>query len=1174
MKIINYLSSNYKDYFFRICLIFLLFHISTGLYAQNTRITLPQKQLTIAQAFDEIQRQTKMTIAFNESVIDSKKIITPDITNKSLNEALTSILKGTGATFRIQGKQIIIIAEPSSKGAIKLYSGVITDNQGEPIIGASVTIKGTYNGTLTDMDGKFTISAGIGATLSISYIGFTPKDILLGENSTLRIILEENIQTLDDVVVVGYGTQKKINLTGAISQVNADELKDRPVNNMTQILQGAIPNLNISIGTGKPGEGGSLNIRGNTSLSSGGAPFVLIDGVPGNIDRVNPNDVESVTVLKDASASAIYGARAAFGVILVTTKSAQDGKTQIKYSNNFAWTTHATSTDFITSGFWNGKINDIAMYNSLGITSLGYTDEDYDELWQRVNDKTEHPERPWVVVKPNTSGKDMYRYYGNFDWYNYLYSKWRGKSNHNVTLTGSSGKIKYLMSGGFAEETGILKINPDKYKRFDFRTKVSVDITDWLTISNNTSFFKSKYKWHGKADNFNVNNSSVTTNPIYFYHPAYVPVNPDGTITGYTGMNNYQVGYGNHANWLNGKAVGNKDDSDLLSIYEANIKVMKGLTLTANYAYGEILSQYNYRQVRVQYSLYPGELDYWKLADLSNDKYVDAASVTKKHSFNAYGNYDIKFKDHNIKVTAGFNQEWQHYKIITGRGYDLLSETLNDLSLTSGNMEVQGGLQEWAVRGAFYRANYDYKGKYLLETSGRYDGSSRFPKDSRFAFFPSFSVGWRMSEESFLKFMKPAVDNLKFRYSYGSLGNQLTSNYGYIESMSPGIISYLVNGEKLGVTNVAAPISRNYTWEKAITNNFGLDVDLFNARLSASADYYIRDTKDMLMPGKTLPAVYGASSPKENAADLRTKGFEISLTWRDKFTLANKPFSYSVKAMLSDYTAKVTKFDNPERVLSDYYVGQQLGEIWGYSYDGLFQSNEEAQAWASIVNQDKINKRRMQAPTAELQKLQAGDIKILDLDGNGIIDVGANTVDDPGDQRIIGNTQPRYSYGLTLGANWNGFDISAFFQGIGRQHWYPHKESQMFWQVYSRPYSSFIPIDFMSQVWTPENPNAYFPLMRGYIAQNSELSVANDMYLQDLAYCKLRNLTIGYTLSENLLKKTKIVKNARIYVSGENLFTWTKLKSDYIDPQEVMSDPTGRTYPMGRTLSFGIEVSF
>lgn len=1171
------------NYIFRIMKItfLLMFIFTAGMLAseansQNVKVTIAEKNMNVRQLLNEIEEQTDYLFIYNKEEVNLNRNIAIKAKNKPVSVILKNIFENTGIVYAMEGNNIVLMKEPFN--AIpqviqhKKITGIITDEKGEPIIGANVVEKGIQNGTITDIDGNFALEVNQNAILEVSYIGYLNKSIPVADNKSLSIILIEDTKTLDEVVVVGYGTQKKVNLTGAVSQVTAEDFKDRPITRMTQALQGVIPNLNVTFGSGKPGTSGSLNIRGNTSIN-GGSPLVLVDGVPGTLDRINVNDVESVSVLKDASASAIYGARAAFGVILVTTKSAKDGKTQISYSNNFGWITRSTNTDFITSGYWNAKINDDAMYNCLGYRATKYSDEDYEQLLARVNDKTENPDRPWVVISKNAKGEDMYRYYANFDWYNYFYSKSRPKQEHNVSISGANDKMKYLVTGSYSSEDGVLNINTDKYQRFNMRSKVESDITSWLKFSNNTHFFKSTYDWHGLPTNFKEVSGNVSNNPIYHYHAAYVPKNPDGTLTGYTGINSYPIGYGLHNALESGKMKGQDAYNEFTTTFEFTAKILKNLSVTANYTYNQDQHDNMYRQIKIKYSKYPGIMEYSSLGELKVDKLTEAVSSNKYHVINAFTNYELSLGKHSIKAMGGFNQEYKRYKLISTSGQELLSETLNDLNFVTGEELVSGGASEWALRGVFYRLNYDYSGKYLFETSGRYDGTSRFPKDSRFGFFPSFSAGWRISEEGFFESLKDRVNNFKVRYSYGSLGNQNVSTYAYISSMSTGQISYLVDNTKLNVVNNPAPVAKNLTWEKSITNNLGMDIDVLNSRLSFSGDYYIRDTKDMLTKGKVLPSVFGASEPKENAADLRTKGWELSLSWKDKFEIMNKPFSYSLTAVLSDYTSKITKFDNPSGILTSYYEGQQLGEIWGYTYDGFFKTTEEAQAWAAIVNQDKINKRRVQAPTAELKKLQAGDIKILDLDGSGIIDTGENTLSNPGDRRVIGNTQPRYSYGLNMSAGWNGFDFSALFQGIGKQNWYPSTEAQMFWHVYARPYDSFIPSNFQKMMWSEDNPNAYFPFLRGYTAQNSELSVANNMYLQDLAYCKLRNMTIGYTLPSSLLSSLK-VSNLRVYVSGENLFTWTKLDTDYIDPEETMEDPAARGYPMGKTFSVGAEISF
>lgn len=1162
-------------------ILFATLQSSADTFAQS--ITLKKKGVSLTSVLQEFQKQSGYNVFYEASLMTDDETVSVNYKNTDVFVALENLLAPFQLGYKLVDKNIIlhkkasdppIITPASPEELQKDIKGTISNSEGEKLGNVSILEKETGRSTMSDAEGNFKVTLSSDhAVLVFSYVGYQTREIEVGEEAQIEVVLLEALSEVDEVVVVGYGEQKKVNLTGAVSQISGEEFEDRPVTQLTQVLQGNVPNLNVVFGSGQPGTSGSVNVRGNTSINGGG-PLILIDGILGTLDRVNVNDVESVTVLKDASAAAVYGARGAFGVILVTTKKgSKDGAAAIDYSTNIGFTKHATNTDYITSGYWNAKINDEAMYNALGYRATRYSDEDYEELLARVNDKTEHPDRPWVVIKKDDSGRDLYRYYANFDWFNYLYNDTRPKSNHNLSLTGKNGGTTYAISGGTSQEQGIFNINPDKFKRYNLRANVSTEIKPWLTVTNSTHFFKSSYDWHGLQTNFNQVVNNVSNSPTYHYHPMYVPRNPDGTLTGYSGVNSYPIGYGLHNALESGTMKGFNRGTEFTNKTEAVVDLGQGLTLTGNYSYREYRSDFSYRQTKQYYSKYPDVMELSSLGALNQDKLNEHMSKYSWHFINVFANYEKSFGLHNVTLMGGFNQEDRQYKRIGGIGQDLLSETLNDLNLVIGEKQFNGGADEWTVRGGFYRLNYDYEGKYLFETSGRYDGTSRFPKSSRFGFFPSFSAGWRLSEETFFEPIKHVIDNLKLRYSYGALGNQEVSTYAYISSMGTGQSSYLVDGERLNVTNAPAPVAKTLTWEKITTSNVGIDLDFMRNKLGVEFDYYIRNTMGMLSVGQTLPAVFGAAEPKENAADLRTKGMDLSVVWRDQFLLADKPFLYSIRGVLSDYTAEITKFNNDAGLLNTYYKGQKLGEIWGYSYDGFFKTTEEAQEYAKTVNQDQINKRRVQAPTSDLRKLQAGDIKILDLNGDGIINNGKNTLDDPGDLRIIGNSQPRYSYGLTLSGSWNGIDASVFFQGIGRRHWYPNLEAQEFWSVYARPYDSFIPSDFVDKIWSPENPNSYFPFLRGYTAQNSELSVNNDMYLQDLSYLKVRNLTLGYSLPHTWLDKVKISK-VRLFMTGENLFTWTKLESDYIDPEQVMTDNTGRSYPVGKVISFGAQVSF
>lgn len=1068
-----------------------------------------------------------------------------------------SVLSWSGSqaseTFRSMDRNTIVTQD--------VIRGTVTDPDGNPIAGASISNLASGSGTLTNEQGSFEISGLSGEELSVSMVGYVPQTISIS-NPQLQIVLEVSQQTVDEVVVVGYGRQKRVNLTGAVAQIGPEVLEDRPVANAAQALQGAVPNLNINFTNGRPGGEGKINIRGFASINSANAaPLVLIDGVPGNLNNINPRDIESISVLKDASAAAIYGARGAFGVMLVTTKKGKAGKMNISYSNNFGTSDLTVRTDFITNGYDAALINDEAFVRATGNRYTGYTDEDYEELLKRKND----PSLPSVVVQ-NRNGKDQYVYYGNTDWWNTFYRDRMNSMEHALTFSGGSEKIDYYVSGRMYSKGGLMKIHQDKFEGYNLRARLSGQVADWLRVSNNSQINYQNYTYPGWNNNVDANNNFISTTVHAL--PSYVPQNPDGTATYRTELNNYNIGDGIMADLLHGKSKGGEKEYEFINLFEAVAQITPELTVTGNYTFNYNPIDAFKRRTQAPWSVYPGEISY-----LGNDQLFESLGTYKKHSLNLFANFNKQFGDHHFGATAGYNQELSAYRNIGGTQTELLSEDLNDFNLGTGIPLLNGGESTWALQGFFGRINYDYKGRYLLEVNGRYDGTSKFPTGQRYGFFPSFSAGWRVMEEPFMESIKAYVNEAKLRVSYGALGNaQEAAAYGYIPLLGAGNSAYITNGARTQYLSTPTPISADLTWERTSTLNFGADFEFAQSRLMASFDYFIRETLDMLIPGKTLPAVFGAGSPRTNAGDLRNVGWELSLSWRDHFNLAEKPFGYNVGFGLSDSKAEITRFDNQQYLLNNYYVGQTLGEIWGYQTDGFFLSDEEATNWH--VNQDRVNTQRLSAP-GDWSRLQAGDLKFVDVNGDGVVDPGSNTLNDPGDQVIIGNNRPRYTFGFNLGGSWSGFDVSAFFQGVGKQNWWPGNNADKFWGPYSRPYYSFVPKDFSEDVWTPENPDAYFPMLRGYVALNgnSSLNVKSDRYLQDLAYIRLKNLTIGYTLPTAMMSKLKL-SNARIFLSGENLWTATKLRSKYIDPEQAGQEANGRAYPYSRTFSFGLDFTF
>ncbi|ATL47786.1 SusC/RagA family TonB-linked outer membrane protein [Chitinophaga caeni] len=1057
-------------------------------------------------------------------------------------------------------------------------TGVVTDEEGGPMPFVSITVKNSISKkvyqALSDTAGHFKFSnMPTEGTYSFEFssTGYVKRSITgyvvkSGVPNSVVVSLAIDQSDLDEVVVVGYGTQKKVNLTGAVNQISGDEIRDRPATNITSMLQGVMPNLNIRVASGTPGQMASLNIRGVTSIDGNsavsGAPLVLIDGIPGTLDRLSPEEIQSISVLKDASSAAIYGARGAFGVILVTTKNGKSGKMSLRYNNSFGFSTPTVSTDFITTGYDWMKLNDAALAHIGGYS--GYTEQDYQELLARRNDKTEDPSRPWVTIQ-NRNGRDQYVYYGNYDWWDIMFTKWQPMQNHNISLMGGNDKINFMINGNLKSKDGIMRLHTDKYSSKTLRAKFSAQMTPWLKFSNNTNFYNSSYKYYGREGGGSANFIHINVHAS----PAYAPMNPDGTATYITGLNNYDIGDGIFAMLIDGHTRGQDRKYELTTINEVTISPVKNLNIRGNYSYSLYTDPSYYRQAPAKYSLYPGVIDI--TPKYSIDQLSEEQQFNQVHVANLYMDYAKTFnKVHNIKALLGYNQELHLAKKITAQRMDLASEDLNDLNLGSGEQKVFGGSSEYALMGLFYRLNYDYKGKYLLELNGRYDGTSKFPKDNRWGFFPSVSAAWRISEEDFFNPIRNVFSDLKIRGSYGSLGNQNVSGYyPYIPTMNPGTMAYMLDGERAKYYNSPAPVSGDLTWETITSYNLGVDAAFLNNRLGISFDTYIRNTEDMLSQGLVLPNVYGSTPPEINIASLRTQGFELSINWRDMISVAGKPFQYHAAFILSDNHTKITKVQNTTRLTYSMYEGKEVGEIWGYITDGFFQTDAEAKTYP--VDQTWLNRVRNDNNIP----IQAGDLRWIDLDGDGKISAGENTVSDPGDQKVIGNSTPRYQYAFNLGANWNNIDFSVFFQGLGKMNWYPGNNADRFWGPYSRPYFSFIPKDFEKDIYSETNKNAYFPNLLAYVAlnANNELRATNNRYLQNLAYLRLKNLTIGYTLPKSLLDRYKI-QRLRIFASGENLWTWTKLRTDYIDPEQAMSNNDGRVYPFSKTFSFGLDVSF
>lgn len=1033
------------------------------------------------------------------------------------------------------GAQKNVIQQTRPVGLIK---GSVTSDSGEPLTGVTVKVSGGGNGTVTDIDGNFSVNAAPGSLLTFSYTGFKPQTVKAQEG--MQVVLQSNVNDLNEVVVVGYGTQKKANLTGAVASVNGSVLENRPISNIGQGLQGVVPNLNVSMGHGgAPGAGASFNVRGTTSLN-GGEPLVLVDNVQMDANLVNPDDIESISVLKDAASAAIYGARAAYGVILITTKKGKlNSRPTVQFSASGYWQSPAVEMHNVNSLDYL-KMIDIAYQNSGG-SGHYFNPLVYEYTEKYVNGTYDQP-----VFFDKSYSAFKYGYNGNTDWWNELY-KTSFSQIYNASISGGSQKTRYYVSLGSNNQGGILKATDEKYNKYNANINVTSELTPWMEVSAKIAHTYTT-EMHPTGGTTAMNNTAYSGLSAYSgmmksdLSPLMPVKHPDG----------HYAGQGNFTNPVAIQAQGGNAryrQNDLWMTAGVKLTPIKGLIVNADYTwnyYGWASTQH----VRnfYDYTAVPGTENYYP--------WTNPSSVTRSNSddyyssFNAFAEYNLSLgnNDHNMKFMVGYNQEKKRTQYYYAGRKDLIDPENPAINQAIGDMAIDGNMGQWAVNGTFARFNYDYKGRYLLELNGRYDGSSKFKKGHRYQFFPSISAAWRVSEEKFFEGVKSWWDNMKLRVSYGSLGNQaVNGNFPYLATYGINTkYGALLGGGRPVAVYAPGLVSSSFTWETVNQIDFGFDAAFLRNRLSASFDWYRRNTKDMLTDGEVLPAVLGASVPRQNAANLKTVGWELSLEWNDR--LANG-LSYHVKGVLSDYQSTITKFNNPTGLISQYYVGRKMDEIWGYVSNGLFQTEQEANAHA---NQSYLYGG----------KWTAGDVRFEDLDGNNKIDIGDNTLANPGDRKIIGNSTPRFAFGITAGLEYKGIDFEMFWQGIGKRDWFPGNGSAAYWG-FTNEWQT--PLTTSLDYWTPENTNAFFPRLGWANGGNRNTSTR---YLQNASYCRLKNVTLGYTLPRNILDKIG-VSRLRVYVTGENLLTFTSLIKAF-DPETL----NNMTYPINKKIAVGLNLTF
>ena len=1037
--------------------------------------------------------------------------------------------------------------------------GVVNDAMG-PVIGASIVEKGnTGNGTITDIDGNFSLNVSSNSTLIVSFVGYKAQEIPVAGKTFFTIDLKEDNEMLEEVVVVGFATQKKVNLTGSVGTATAKDIEARPVANAVQALQGVIPGLNIS----NSGNGGELNatksidVRGTGTVGkdasgnafSSGSPLILIDGMEGDLNSINPQDIESISVLKDAAASSIYGSRAPFGVVLVTTKSGKSGRAQINYNMNMRYSTPIKMPDMANSYEFVNLFDD-AEYNGSG--KHLYTDEYRQFVYDFMTGESDD-----YIWGNGSGGKWNYDYSANnVNWLKEYYRNTAPSQEHNVSVSGGSDKMTYYLSANYMTQEGFMRYGTEDYDRYTITAKISAQLTKALKVDYSNRWVRTDYERPTYMNDDFYNHILRRARPV---RAVYDP-------------NGYLMSDINYIGVMRDGGRHNEQKDAMAQQLKITVTPLKNWNII-----GEMNiktdNNWNHWEQFVVYSHCKDnpENTYTALTSANKDQVSEYSLKTTYLNPTVYSNYNFSLKEkHNFTVLGGFQAEIMKYRDMEGARTGLVTTDLPVLNLTTDadSYTLKGLYKNWKNAGFFGRINYDYNGKYLVEGNLRYDGSSRFRRGNRWILTPSFSLGWNVARENFWEKLADVVEVFKLRVSYGELANQNTTSW-YPTYQTLGVTTnggkWLQNGALTSVASVPGLISTSLSWEKIKNTNIGFDFGALNNRLTGSFDYFWRKTKNMVGPGVELPAILGATVPSTNNTDLTTFGWELSIGWRDKVG----ELGYGVKLNISDNQTRIDKYPNPTNSLSKYMAGELTGDIYGYTTIGIAKTQEEMDAHIASLPKG--------GQTAIGSKWEAGDIMYADINGDGKIDNGSNTLDDMGDLKKIGNNTPRFRTGITLDAQWKGFDFSMFWQGVLKRDFDPGENSMVFWgttgsgQWWSTSFKDHMDYFRAEDTASPlgANVNAYYPRP----LFNNKNHKTQTAYLQNAAYMRLKNLQLGYTLPKSLINKIGL-QNVRVYVSGENLLTITGL-SDTMDPETAgIGKQGGTVYPLSRVYSFGLSVNF
>ena len=1094
--------------------------------------------LSLDEVFSQLRDETGFSFAFNERIINLDQRISLRTTSGSLADVLREISRKSNLKFKRVNdyihvgkasgtRSLVMIEEQVSQGIP--VSGKVTSSDGaETLPGVTVIIKGTSQGTVTDLNGEFRIEVpSRESVLVFSSVGFLQKEIVVGEQSSIAVVLEPDVKALQEIVVVGYGEQKKVNLTGAVAAVNGDKLVNRSVTGTIDALQGILPGVVVTRSTGSPGmEDFKIQVRGLTSANSNPKPLVLVNGIEGDIDAVRPEDIESISVLKDAASASIYGAKAAGGVILITTKSGKAGKVEVSVNSYYSMSILGRMQDRISS-LQAAKLRNEAEINAGGSAPVT------DEMLANIAD-------PNILWTPDPANPNLYRFWGNYDYKDQVLDKFAPMMSHNVSISGGSEKTTFRISGTYFKNDGMIKIGPDENTKYSGRLNLNTELGKHFSLSNDISYTNNLIdKPYTNTDgNFGIFAYVFTypgVTPLYDPNGHLAVGSRMGAFDGRTKFYDFSFEKGIHQ-WNRNNARVNST----LTIKD----LAKGLRFRV---VGALDADFD-KEFQQRNPIYIYGID-GQIAGTQNS----ASDLTKKRAnsalkeFQFLTDYDLEFNGHAFHLLGGYQYQDYRDESLSVRALNLVNKNLPDLNWASAeNMTIGDDVNTVKFQSVFGRLNYNYKERYLLEGNVRYDGSSKLTPDNRYQLFPSASAGWRISNESW--FDVQPIDELKVRGSWGRLGNAgALGNYDYIALLTSKNNTYLgmngTTGQLAQYVYQNELASRNITWETVETSDIGVDVGLFKNKLTVTADYFVKRNKNMLA-AVAYPSVIGINFSNQNVGEMRTWGWDASIGWReDRGTV-----SYWLNANIADAENELVEYLGASVVrpgTNRLLEGKPLNSIYGYRTDGLFQSDAEVAAHAF-----------------QNTKTGAGDVIYIDQNGDDLINAGDQTFEDHGDLQYLGNNNPRYTFGLQGGLNMKGFDFMVFFQGVGKRVFLMNNAVvQPYWQPY------FTPQSYMLDYWTAENTDANWP--RLMVSANHNF-LPSDKWVQDAAYIRLKDIQLGYTVPQPLVSKLSITK-LRFYVAGHDVWEATRVL-DVIDPETP--DQATFQYPFRRTYTVGMNLNF